>query len=87
MTANRANWFEAFQSFVQFYPRLSATIAFGAMAAAGRMIPSTNRRSNENARQLVISAAVAKPRSTARKPVKRVARKPSKRTTSRRKAA
>jgi hypothetical protein len=41
MTANRVTAFEAFKSFVEFYPKLGATIAFGTMAAAARMIPTS----------------------------------------------
>ena len=33
--------FEAFKSFIEFYPKLGATIAFGTMAAAARMIPTS----------------------------------------------
>jgi hypothetical protein len=41
MTTNRVNPFEAFKSLVEFYPKLGATIAFGTMAAAARMIPTS----------------------------------------------
>jgi len=41
MTANHVTPFEAFKSFVEFYPKLGATIAFGTMAAAARMIPTS----------------------------------------------
>jgi hypothetical protein len=40
MNSERANWFDAFQSYVQFYPRLTATMALNAMAVAVRMIPA-----------------------------------------------
>jgi hypothetical protein len=41
MAANHVTPFEAFKSFVEFYPKLGATIAFGTMAAAARMIPTS----------------------------------------------
>ena len=41
MSANRVTPFEVFKSFVEFYPKLGATIAFGTMAAAARMIPTS----------------------------------------------
>ncbi len=37
------NWqtpFQAFANIVQFYPKLTASVALGAMAAFGRMLPS-----------------------------------------------
>ncbi len=40
MTAVNVTPFGVFKSFVEFYPRLVATIAFGNMAAAARMIPT-----------------------------------------------
>jgi hypothetical protein len=41
MTANYMSPFEAIKSFVEFYPKLGATIAFGTMAAAARMLPTS----------------------------------------------
>jgi hypothetical protein len=41
MIAKRVTPFEAFKSFVEFYPKLGATIAFGTMAAAAKMIPTS----------------------------------------------
>jgi hypothetical protein len=41
MTANNVTPFEVFKSFVEFYPNLGATIAFGTMATAARMIPNS----------------------------------------------
>ena len=40
MTAVNVTPFGVFKSFVEFYPRLVATIAFKNMAAAARMIPT-----------------------------------------------
>jgi hypothetical protein len=41
MTGNHVTPFEVFKSFVEFYPKLGARIALGAMAAAARMIPTS----------------------------------------------
>ena len=90
MTANYVTPFRVFKSFVEFYPKLGATIAFGTMAAAARMIP-TSRAAISDAPQiakgpeLVSPANISSPRkrSTARK----TPRKTSKRATGRRKAA
>lgn len=38
MTNDRASWIDTFSRFVQVYPKLTAAIAFGTMAAAGRMV-------------------------------------------------
>jgi hypothetical protein len=67
MTANRMTPFEAFRSFIEFYPRLSATIAFGTMAAAAKMIPSSGAANGGAAQiseteELVLPAATASPR-------------------------
>jgi hypothetical protein len=94
MTAYRAVWFEAFRDFVQFYPKLSASIAFGSMAAAGRIM-ANSRPAREGADKgaLVRKAAVpaALPITTrvrkAHKSVKHPARKAAKRMSGRRKAA
>lgn len=88
MTAKRANWFEAFESIVQFYPKMTAIIVFSSMAALGRMMPS-NRVSVASAKQ------VETPRPPAMRPTKRhgTAHKtskrsgPTKRTSGRRNAA
>ena len=53
MTANRANWYETFESCVLFYPKLSAAIALETMAAAGRMIPSNSRAIGDTAATFV----------------------------------
>jgi len=101
MTANHVTPFEAFKSFVEFYPKLGATIAFGTMAAAARMIIPTSGAAISDAPQakgpeLVSLANISSPRkrSTAQQssPRKRstahkTPRKTSKRATGRRKAA
>jgi hypothetical protein len=100
MTANRVTAFEAFKSFVEFYPKLGATIALGTMAAAARMIPTNGATISdapqEKGPELVSLANVASPRKrrTAqqssprkRRTAHKTTRKTSKRTTGRRKAA
>ena len=100
MTANRVTPFEAFKSFVEFYPKLGATIAFGTMAAAARMIPTSGAAISDAPQakgpELVSLANISSPRkrSTAQQssPRKRstahkTPRKTSKRATGRRKAA
>ena len=94
MTANRINWFEALEGFVQFYPKLTATIALGAMSAVARMIPGNGLGVNNappsvmQAPRLVASAkSSATKRRTGRKTSKPAARKVSKWTGRRRKAA
>jgi hypothetical protein len=90
MTANHVTPFEAFKSFVEFYPKLGATIAFGTMAAAARMIPTSAAISDApqiaKGPQLVSTANISshRRRSTAHK---KTPRKTSKRATGRRKAA
>jgi hypothetical protein len=92
MTANHVTPFEAFKSFVEFYPKLGATIAFGTMAAAARMIPTGGAATSDTPQiakgpgpVLVSPANISSPRkrSTAHK----TPRKTSKRATGRRKAA
>lgn len=90
MTANHVTPFEAFKSFVEFYPKLGATIAFGTMAAAARMIPTSGAAISDTPKiakgpELVSPANISSPRkrSTAHK----TPRKTSKRATGRRKAA
>jgi hypothetical protein len=102
MTANHVTPFELFKSFVDFldfYPKLGATIAFGAMDAAARMIPTTNGAAIVDALQakapdVVSPANITSPskRSTSHQSNRRQKtsahkRKTSKRTTGRRKAA
>jgi hypothetical protein len=90
MTANHVTPFEAFKSFVEFYPKLGATIAFGTMAAAARMIPTSGAAISDTPQtakgpELVSPANISSPRkrSTAHK----TPRKTSKRATGHRKAA
>jgi hypothetical protein len=99
MTANRVTPFEAFKRFIEFYPKLGATIAFGTMAAAARMIPTSGTAISDapqaNGPELFSLANISSPRkrSTAQQsnPRKRSAHKTphktSKRATGRRKAA
>jgi hypothetical protein len=99
MTANPVTAFEVFKSFVEFYPKLGATIAFGTMAAAARMIPTSVAAIGDAPQakrsELVSPANISSPRkrSTAQQsPRKRRAahktpRKTSKRATGRRRAA
>jgi hypothetical protein len=42
MNLNYVTPFEVFKTLAEFYPKLGATIACGAMAAAARMIPTTS---------------------------------------------
>jgi hypothetical protein len=99
MIAKRVTPFEAFKSFVEFYPKLGATIAFGTMAAAAKMIPTSGAAISDAPQakgpELVSLANNSSPRKrrTARQssPRKHSAHKTphktSKRATGRRKAA
>ena len=100
MAANRVTPFEAFMSFVEFYPKLGATIAFGTMAAAARMIPTSGAAisdaSQEKGPELVSLANISSPRKRKtpqqssprkRRTAHKTPRKTSKRATGRRKAA
>ena len=89
MTANRVTPFDAFKSFVEFYPKLGATIALGTMAAAARMIPTsgvaTSAPQIAKRPELVAPANTSSPRK--RRAIHKAPRKTSKRATGRRKAA
>ena len=90
MTANRVTPFEVFKSFVEFYPKLGATIAFGTMAAAARMIPISGAAVSEvpeigKGPELVSPAKIPSPRK--RSTPHKTQRKTSKRATGHRKAA
>ena len=91
MTANYVNPFEVFRSFVEFYPKLGATIAFGTMATAARMIPTSDAAVGDapeaKGPELVSSANIPSPRPWKRGPARKTRRKTSKRATGRRKAA
>ena len=66
MTANYVTPFEVFKSFVEFYPKLGATIAFGTMATAARMIPTSDAAVGDapeaKGPELVSSANIPSPR-------------------------
>jgi hypothetical protein len=90
MTSNHVTPFEVFKSFVEFYPKLGATIALGTIAAAARMIPTNGAAISDTLQtakgpELVSPANISSPRkrSTAHK----TPRKAAKRATGRRKAA
>ena len=90
MTANRVNPFEVFKSFIEFYPKLGATVAFGTMVAAARMIPSSWAAISDAPKiakgpELISSANVSSPRK--QRTAHKTPRKTSKRATGRRKAA
>ena len=93
MSENRTTWFEACESLVLFYPKMTATVAIGALSLATRMMPFSQPRTQNGpandmaAPRLVTSAGARKRRSAERKSSKATARKKSKRTHSRRKAA
>jgi hypothetical protein len=93
MTAKSANVFESFASLIQFYPKLSASIALGVMAAAVNSMKAFGSIGNKSAElieatplpSLPIPARVRSPRKPKEK--RPVARKSTKRSTRRRKAA
>ena len=89
MTTNNVTPFEAFKSFVEFYPRVGAIIVFGAMAAAARMIP-TSGAAISDARPITKGPELVSPTniSSRRKgTAHKIPRKTSKRAKGRRKAA
>jgi hypothetical protein len=82
MTANNVTPFEVFKSFVEFYPKLGATIAFGAMAAAARMIPTSGAAISDAPQaegpELVSPVNISTPRKRSSVPRKRsTAQQPS----------
>jgi hypothetical protein len=89
MTVNYVTPFRVFKSFVEFYPKLGAMIAFGTMAAAARMIPTSGAAISDPPQiegpEVVSPANNSSPRK--RSPARKVPRKTSKRATGRRKAA
>jgi hypothetical protein len=100
MTSRHTSWFEAIESTVLLYPKLTATIAFNAMFAAARMIPTTTRedveiRGDVETRGDLVKGPQADIAKAARlvSPANRstrkrsIARKTSKKTTGRRRAA
>ena len=96
MSENRTTWFEAYESLVLLYPKMTATVAIGAVSLATRMMPFSRPRTQNGPAndmavptvpRLVTSADARKRRSAERKSSKATARKKSKRTHSRRKVA
>jgi len=90
MTVNYVTPFRVFKSFVEFYPKLGAMIAFGTMAAAARMIPTSGAAISDPPQiakgpEVVSPANNSSPRK--RSPARKTPRKTSKRATGRRKAA
>lgn len=90
MTANRVTPFGAFKSFVEFYPKLSATIAFGTMAAVARMIPNSGPVISDASQigkgpEIISPANISSSRK--RRTAHKTPRKTPKRATGRRKAA
>lgn len=85
MANERSSWFEAFTGLVQFYPKMSLSIAFATMAAIGRMMPTTRRPADA----VVVNTAKALPGPTGAKPSprKRSAGRKSPKTSVRRRAA
>ena len=86
--------FGVFKSFVEFYPKLGATIAFGAMAAAARMIPTSGAAIGDAPQAKLPELVSPRKPSTAhqssprkRSTAHKTQRKTSKRATGRRKAA
>ena len=78
MNNARANWIDTFSSFVQFYPKLTAAIAFGTMAAAGRMVSASQSTNGVAESERIPHVA---PPKTARRPAKAAKRKKARRTT------
>jgi len=77
VNANPTTPFEAFANTVQFYPKLTASIAFGVMAAFGRMMPISRRDNEETA-----DAATHSPQMTASSTIRRSKRTLTRRPTS-----
>jgi hypothetical protein len=93
MTSKSANVFESFASLVQFYPKLSASIALSVMAVAIDSVKAFGSAGNKSAvfveatplPPLPTPARVRSPRQPKEK--QRAGRKSTKRPTRRRKAA
>jgi hypothetical protein len=93
MTVYRANWFDTFRDLVQFYPKLSASIVFGSMAAVANMLPQRVNGAASGSVQAATEPLIAsiaprktpKKRAMAHRPMRK-ARKLSKRVHGRRKA-
>jgi hypothetical protein len=93
MTAKSANVFESFYSLVEFYPKLSASIAFGIMAAATNSMKAFGSVGIKSAELIetppLPSLSIPEGVRSTRQPKKNrpVARKSMKRSPGRRKAA
>ena len=93
MTSKSANVFEPFGSLVQFYPKLSASIALGVLAIAASSMRAFESGGNKSAELLEAKPLPSDPiptraRSPRQSKKKRpAARKSTKRSTRRRKAA
>jgi len=100
MNVNHVTPFRVFKSFLEFYPNLGATIAFGTMAAAARMIPTSGAAIGDTPQakgpELVSPANILSPRKRSaahqssprkRSTARKTTRKAAKRATGRRKAA
>jgi hypothetical protein len=93
MTAKSANVFESFYSLVEFYPKLSASIAFGIMAAAANSMKAFGSVGTKSAELIettpLPSLSIPEGVRSTRQPKKNrpVARKSTKRSPGRRKAA
>lgn len=90
LTAHRTTPFEAFANIVQFYPKLTASVAFGVMAAFGRMLPTSRsdeiRAAATQSPEMTVSPAIQRSkRVTTRRPSSK--RVPTRKTAKRRKAA
>jgi len=95
MTTNPVTPFRMFKNFVEFYPRLGATIALGAMDAATKMIPTSRAGVSDEPREerrpeLVTPPKISGPQkrssSRQRKPANKRRVRASKRATGRRQA-
>jgi hypothetical protein len=91
VTSSPTTPFETFTNIIQFYPRLTASIAFGAMSAFGRMLPSSRSVSEATTAPtqspgIMASSRVERPKAINRRPNPGRAR-PSKKSAKRRNAA
>jgi len=71
MSANRANWFEAFESVVQFYPRLASSIALGAMATAAGIIGGSRRDASAALAEAVPPVSISEPQTKRKRTISR----------------
>ena len=92
MIEKHANWFDALQTVALFYPKLAAAMSAAAiensMRSLDQLMNNSAELKTETVRRLGVAPVPAgKLRSTARKSSNGAARKKSKRSHSRRKAA